>query len=469
MAKSPSKKDIEKDAKWEALVREASEKILREKILLQHEESGVPFLYALISKLKLRPISQEEWDRIAAKGKRAAQRATASIDPRGNLLWSPEYITGLSSQEVRGVLAHEALHVALLHLLRCGGRDMDMWNTAIDIVVNTAVASMSLRDASQSPRLPEGGLIPQHSSDKGWTIKIPLSEDKKGPCIVLEQLEAKSAEHIYEELQNQASQKGGGGGGRPKLVFRGHDLHQNGNSVDPETGESTPIDQSTSDRLANEWRRNLAEAAQVHKTTTRGTLPGTLEQLFEEVLRDRTDWRSVLYRFITQHLPSDFTWSRPSKKSLALDTYFPLVIREGIEGIVAIDTSGSMSDELVAICIGEVQSILRSFTNISIRVITCDAKVQDCFELTGEDAPVISRKITIRGRGGTSHVPVAKYIKKHFPHTKFILCLTDLATEFPEKEDKVGSWIWAAPRGCQEYMSDVPDSLADDFFVWLEE
>ncbi len=63
---------------------------------------------------------------------------TAATDGE-NLYFNLEFMSSLSSNEQLGVVIHEVLHAALLHVPRRGSRDPKLWNWAADIVVNAQV------------------------------------------------------------------------------------------------------------------------------------------------------------------------------------------------------------------------------------------------------------------------------------------------------------------------------------------
>ena len=60
---------------------------------------------------------------------------TAATDGRD--IWvNPDFLRSLTNAQVDGVLLHEVLHAALLHVLRQGMRERERWNVAADLVVN---------------------------------------------------------------------------------------------------------------------------------------------------------------------------------------------------------------------------------------------------------------------------------------------------------------------------------------------
>jgi Putative metallopeptidase domain len=71
-------------------------------------------------------------------------RLTPEVDPAcetiatdgKTLSYAPAFVTGLSADELVGVLAHEVLHCALAHPHRRVGREPSRWNVACDLAVN---------------------------------------------------------------------------------------------------------------------------------------------------------------------------------------------------------------------------------------------------------------------------------------------------------------------------------------------
>ena len=77
---------------------------------------------------------------------------TMATDGR-RLVYGPAFVTGLSPDELLGVLVHEVMHCALAHHARRGDRAPVRWNVACDLAVNPL-----LLDAGFA--LPVGRLLP---------------------------------------------------------------------------------------------------------------------------------------------------------------------------------------------------------------------------------------------------------------------------------------------------------------------
>ena len=62
---------------------------------------------------------------------------TAATDGK-QVFINEKFFNSLNSSEQNGLLLHEVLHMALLHVPRMGTRDLKRWNIAADYVVTVA-------------------------------------------------------------------------------------------------------------------------------------------------------------------------------------------------------------------------------------------------------------------------------------------------------------------------------------------
>src|SRR6478752_5385793 len=87
--------------------------------------------------------------------------------------YNPTYMESLSDLEVRGVVAHEVLHVANGHCWRQGARDPDRWNDACDYAINPIVLSSGMV-------LPKGALVdPRYTGKSAEEIYGLLTQEAK--------------------------------------------------------------------------------------------------------------------------------------------------------------------------------------------------------------------------------------------------------------------------------------------------
>lgn len=111
------------------------------------------------------------------------------------------------------------------------------------------------------------------------------------------------------------------------------------------------------------------------------------------------------------------------------------------EFVIAIDTSGSVSGELVQHFIQKTYNILKQeesfFTKINLHIIQCDAEIQQDVKITSqEEFDEYLKDMQLYGFGGTDFRPVFDYVEKlrqdrEFINLKGLIYFTDGWGEFP--------------------------------------
>ena len=114
------------------------------------------------------------------------------------------------------------------------------------------------------------------------------------------------------------------------------------------------------------------------------------------------------------------------------------------EFVIAIDTSGSTSGELVQRFVQKTYNILKStesfFSKINLHIIQCDATIQEDAKITcQEDFDKYLKTMQIHGLGGTEFRPVFEYVEelrkqKEFVNLKGLIYFTDGYGTFPERK-----------------------------------
>ena len=147
----------------------AYDKIMRSKIQLQLTK---PFFSYLIMNLKI----------IETKKIGDMDISTMAVDIKGNLYYNSEWVEKLTEKNIEGVLVHEVLHIVLMHIIRTGGRDKDLFNCVNDLIVNDILVQEGFD-------LPEG-LVPTSNHE----YRIDELD------YTVEKINEKLSEDIYEEL-----------------------------------------------------------------------------------------------------------------------------------------------------------------------------------------------------------------------------------------------------------------------------
>jgi len=299
--------------------------------------------------------------------------STMATDGR-SIRWNPEFVEKLSDEEVAGVVAHEVLHVVFKHCLRQKS-NAEKWNVATDMVINDILINERIA-------LP-GGAILCKDEYKKW-----------------------NAERIYKNLPNEINMPSWG------IVT----LTKASNGEDLSETERLQIEVELNSKILMAY--DLAKAV--------GKEPGNaIGELINELRNPQVDWKDVFNRKIGGEQPDDYTWKRPNKKIYyTQNIYMPSVEKYGAgDIIIAIDTSGSISNKEAEYFLTELNTISEIHKPNSITIIQCDSDIQDVKEYgQGE----FIDNIRMKGRGGTDCLPVFEYIENNnLPCDNFVY-LTDL-------------------------------------------
>lgn len=336
-----------------------------------------------------------------------SSNAGMGVNARGDVFYNEEWVKTISDAEIKGVILHEILHCALLHLTRVKKRDPQLWNIAIDLVTN----SLLLKEGYSLPE----GLRPD--KDDCFT----MYDFKKRKEVIIENISKKTAEEIYAELPeiptinicfknrnngNSNNSDGNNSNGQGKK-YKSFDEHLKGTD-----GKGTPLTESEIADLEDKWLSTVSQA--VVSGLQRGDLPQGLERYAEELRKAEIDWRVLLRKYIQAMVPIDQTYAKMSKKSHALRIYMPGTLKEKIRIAVAIDTSGSLDDSELAEFLSEVVGIVRAYRDaIDITVFSHDIEVQTEHEVTnGNIQKIFELRNKLKGGGGTSHKIILKKISE---------------------------------------------------------
>jgi len=332
------------------------------------------------------------------------------IDFKGTLLYNPEWVCKLTFDELKGVIAHETLHLAFEHLLRLGNREQFLWNVSCDFAINNILVG-------QNFTLPDGVLI-----------------DREFIGMTAEQIYDK----IYKDMKRYGGLKTIDVHIYPKIDGFGEGKNDKKEGIGVEgLGEGVYITERELKEHKDLWKKRLVEATTLAKQM--GKLPMGIERLVDGLLDSKINWRGLLYRYITQEIPYDLSYSRPHKKSISVGIYMPYVVKENIDIVVAVDTSGSISQKELTEFLSEILTISKSFSVMRMTIIVCDCEIKNVYELDNNDFDL--NKIKIHGYGGTDFRPVFRWIEKNKPTTKLLIYFTDGEGEYPSSETVKTLWI----------------------------
>lgn len=308
---------------------------------------------------------------------------TAYVTNSGRIAFGTRFLAGLTVQETVFVLAHEAMHYAMMHGMRRGWRKHRPWNIAADKVINDL---LKINNVGTPPK--EG-----------------VFQDG-------------AAQHAAEELYDE--QDGGDeGGDGPYVPGNGND------DLSEEGGDATP-------EQVEQIKRELAQAVQAAKAT--GNVPVGVEELVDSIINPKTPWHQILERYMTNMIKDGTTWARPNRKYINLGIYLQGKDNMPRMGTVVIqaDESGSIGSNEQQHFFGHIRRIAETCRPEKIIVLHTDTRVAKAEELEPEE--FASYQYKAYAGGGTDMVAGIRWCEENGVEPEVFVCLTDGYTPWPEKE-----------------------------------
>jgi predicted metal-dependent peptidase len=220
-------------------------------------------------------------------------------------------------------------------------------------------------------------------------------------------------------------------------------------------GMPRPWDAASGPRLSPWQARLLArQVAQdcVRQGREAGNVPAGLLRWAQEILEPTVDWRKALAAELRRAVADtawavDYSYRRPSRRaSVAGGVILPALRRPVPEIAVVCDTSGSMSEDLLAMALAEVEGLLRAVGMArQLRVLACDAAVGPARRVSS------ARQVELVGGGGTdmgAGIDAAAGLR---PRPSITVVLTDGFTPWPD----------GPPRGMRVVVGLLGDDAPD--------
>lgn len=222
-----------------------------------------------------------------------------------------------------------------------------------------------------------------------------------------------------------------------------------GSSRDAASGESDECEHHEADcecdpAVKEVWRQRIIEAGQSYKMAY-GKLPGELEELVDFFSQSRTDYLQILRRYLSLCSGGESSWLPPARRFVWQKSYLPSHRNPKLEVVVALDTSGSISEEDFRNFFGEIIAVVQSFPNYELTLVQCDSKIEKVEKFSREKPFSKNTPIAVYGRGGTSFTPVFEYVEKEKINPRVLIYYTDGEAAFPSKPPAYPV-IWALAK-----------------------
>lgn len=373
-------------------------------------QSRWPYISHLLFSLRIVPPS-------------AGTLETLAVDAGWRLYFNEDYVSKISVAELATDLQHEAMHCMFNHheryvALRDPEPDHQLFNIAGDCGINDVIESCGFTFAKNFP--------PVRYKD---FPKINSSM---------------TTERAYYTLKETEEAGGGGGhshdcgssaGGAP----RDYEIPPDDKTLPAATPE---LKAAVKTKVATEITQSASKAGQA---------PGDLIRWADNFMSPKINWRRQLavrirVAIATKSGRRDYSMMRPSRREQGLANgdvkiRLPSMRQPGDPKVaVVVDTSGSISDQVMQATLAEVMGITRAVGNSKgLEVIACDAVSYPAVRVrTASDV----KKLKLPGGGGTDMREGIKASLESKPRPDVVIVVTDGYTAWPASK----------PVGCDNYI-----------------
>lgn len=388
----------------------------------------------------------------------------------GDTIYAGAGYENFEPNERRFICLHEILHVALCHPQRFAelekrdavGFSPQLLNVAADAIINESLEKLTglktptdawtLGRIWQCLEKAEDAADPARAKNNSshYSFTSAVQNRKIANLTRAEFCSASrwSCEELYYFLKSRYQTRTKFLGllaefdGRDKLA--GDLRPKTSGACEPCEEHKSPATEAEKNEEKRNWQQRLS--------LLRGSAPELLDRLAKELPRVETPWEQI-FRSVVQTAFQEAihkNYSRPSRRWLALERdycshagvnlpFAPDAIRKrGTRLAVALDTSGSIDEELLSRFLAEIGSLCH-FNQRNLVLLIGDAAVHRIAEIDWRDATRELSEIKYTGGGGTDFRPLIQAAAEYEPDA--LVYLTDLYGDTGDEPDF--SVIWA--------------------------
>ena len=368
-----------------------------------------------------------------------------------HIYYNKEFVENMEFEEVLFVLTHEIFHIILLHPVRVGLRDKRIWNIAGDYVINYMLTQTV--DLGYRIRRPKEGLfatgidLAKLSTEAVYDMIFEQYQQQKQQRAAdkgqgnAEQGTSEASANGEQEQEQEQEQGQGGGTGRisiePFELTLGdstttiHDIEIDIKYPSQREGDSTHD-------IESQIKKNLADALVSSKMAGKGS--AGIDKLLEEVLGKKIPWYTYIKRYLTGIMGDELSFSSPDRSQLYRRKILPGMEEDDTELseiVVAIDTSGSISEKDLGLFMFHLKGICSQFETTG-RILYWDTEVCGDYVLDGARS---LGKAKPYGGGGTDIQCVYDYIAQKKINYTCMIVLTDGYFHIPSKKMRDIIWV----------------------------
>ena len=328
-------------------------------------------------------------------------------------LYSPEFCSQLSVDEMMAVVQHEIEHIVRLHCVRVGSRDARKWNHATDFTINGKESNPNIKGLPDKEDL-KGIYYPED-----WDVNL-------------------TSEELYDRLKKTRIRYKGAGKNGEDIIDGPADASEEivvqGELDDHDIWAGSTVGEDEARQVVKDMVRQAGSKA--------GTTPGHLQDAIDRLEAPVVNWKYELRQFVGRALGGRrSTWARANRRRPEFGVKGKSN-RASVRLTIGVDTSGSVSQKLLEQFFSELEMISQKF---KITLVQFDHGYQRHDPYHRGDW----KRLPIEGRGGTSFIEFFNAIEEKNLVGRCNIVLTDGEASWGEERKYPVLWV-IMPHGAKE-------------------
>ena len=329
-----------------------------------------------------------------------------------DLIVNPEYLATLPKKQQLYAMSQLAWHMALGDPVTVKTAEhKELFNLASDIYIDKMLMEDHGRILERVP-----GQDPRYFNRNDF--------------------DGKTRDEIYRKLIEEQEENNSGNSGESSTAGLANDLtkprpsdaqgdsdkqDQDGNGGDSQAPQQAPMsNQELKDKL-----EDLVKNAAMQAKLAGANIPPSIAKQLEAIYNPQVHWATVLERIVGSYKREDYSWLRFNKAYFAHGIVLPTLYNESIGDIVvAVDTSGSISDDAYQHILGNLTFIHSNLHPSKLHLVQFTDSIHNTME--SEEGDDLNEDIFKRVNGGTDVNPVFDWVENQGIKPEVMIVFTDM-------------------------------------------
>ena len=170
---------------------------------------------------------------------------------------------------------------------------------------------------------------------------------------------------------------------------------------------------------------DLVKNAAMQAKLAGANIPPSIAKQLEAIYNPQVHWATVLERIVGSYKREDYSWLRFNKAYFAHGIVLPTLYNESIGDIVvAVDTSGSISDDAYQHILGNLAFIHSNLHPSKLHLVQFTDSIHNTME--SEEGDDLNEDIFKRVNGGTDVNPVFDWVENQGIKPEVMIVFTDM-------------------------------------------